>query len=71
MKTKIPKVLPHLTPQQQIAYAEQVLALTEEQLAIQQSLEVKDNARINGLIEAKVHYILVKEGGELRLRGKA
>jgi hypothetical protein len=71
MKTKIPKVLPHMTPQQQIAYADELLALTEEQIATQQSLEVKDIARINGLLEAKVHYILVREGGELRLRGKA
>ena len=60
-----------MTPQQQIDYAEQILALTEEQIAVQQSLDVKDLARINGLLEAKVHYILVKEGGELRLRGKA
>lgn len=60
-----------MTPQQQIDYANQILALTEEQIAVQQSLDVKDLVRINGLLEAKVHYILVKEGGELRLRGKA
>lgn len=60
-----------MTPQQQIAYANEILALTEEQIAIQQSLDVKDLARINGLIDAKVHYILVREGGELRLAGKA
>jgi hypothetical protein len=71
MKTKITKVLPHMTPQQQIAYANEILALTEEQIAIQQSLDVKDLARINGLLDAKVHYILVREGGELRLAGKA
>ena len=64
-------VLPHMTPQQQIAYANEILALTEEQIAIQQSLDVKDLARINGLLDAKVHYILVREGGELRLAGKA
>ncbi len=60
-----------MTPQQQIAYANEILALTEEQIAIQQSLDVKDLARINGLLDAKVHYILVREGGELRLAGKA
>ena len=57
----IPYIIPSMTPEQQVSYAEQCLAVIEQRLS-----EVTDPKHRKDLADAKAHYIVVKEDGKKR-----
>lgn len=65
------KVLPAMTPQQQISYGEQMVAVIDQRIAENRNADNCCDKNLNDLLDAKVYYIKVIDGGKQRLNGKA